>query len=137
MHEMALAEGVLVTALNHARSQQQAVRRVRVCIGQLQQIDLEVFRGCLDGVRDDDEPLLKGMEIDLRGETVSFTCRACQGAYGLADMADPPDEDELEAIHFVPELAHSYLRCPTCGSPDFQVMQGRGVWIDEIELVEG
>ena len=137
MHEMALAEGVLMTALDQGRSQNRAVRRMRVWIGQLQQIDLEVFRDCLAGVREKDEPLLQGMEIELMNETVGFTCRACERTYGLQDMAPPPGEDELEAIHFVPELAHSYIRCPDCQSPDFEVTQGRGVWIESIEMVEG
>jgi|SaaInlStandDraft_7_1057024.scaffolds.fasta_scaffold107749_2 hydrogenase nickel incorporation protein HypA/HybF len=136
MHEMALAEGVLMTALDQARTQDRAVRRVQVWIGQLQQIDLEVFRGCLDAVRDEDEPLLRGMEIDLKNEIVAFTCRACERTYGLDDMEKPPGEDELEAIHFVPELAHSYIRCPDCQSPDFEVTRGRGVWIETIELVD-
>ena len=36
-------------------------------------------------------------------------------------------------IHFVPELAHAYLRCPDCSSADFEVLGGRGVSIDAIE----
>lgn len=134
MHEMALAEGVLLTALEQARLQKAKIRRLRVCIGQLQSISLDVFRDCLVGVRDEDEPLLQGMEIELQLQTVEFACRACERSYGLKDLPDPPDDDELEAIHFVPELAHSYMCCPDCGSPDFEVTQGRGVWIDAIEV---
>ena len=43
------------------------------------------------------------------------------------------DDDAAEAIHFVPELAHAFMRCPDCGSPDFEVAAGRGVAISGIE----
>ena len=31
----------------------------------------------------------------------------------------PLEKDESEAIHFLPELAHTFIRCPQCGGPDF------------------
>jgi hydrogenase nickel incorporation protein HypA/HybF len=43
------------------------------------------------------------------------------------------DEDETEAIHFMPEIAHIYIRCPQCKSPDFDIIQGRGVQVGVIE----
>jgi hydrogenase nickel incorporation protein HypA/HybF len=43
---------------------------------------------------------------------------------------------EREAVHFLPEAAHAYLRCPRCGSVDFDVAAGRGVSIVSIELEE-
>ncbi len=41
-------------------------------------------------------------------------------------------ENEQEAIHFVPEAAHAFIRCPACGSPDFEISKGRGVWVERI-----
>jgi hydrogenase nickel incorporation protein HypA/HybF len=38
-------------------------------------------------------------------------------------------EDEAEAIHFVPEMARVYARCPTCSSHDFALAAGRGIWL--------
>ena len=43
-------------------------------------------------------------------------------------------EQEREAIHFLPESAHAYLRCPGCGGPDFVLAAGRGVSIEAVEL---
>ena len=42
-------------------------------------------------------------------------------------------EEQSEAIHFIPEVAHVYIRCPECESPDFEFVKGRGVWIESIE----
>jgi hydrogenase nickel incorporation protein HypA/HybF len=42
-------------------------------------------------------------------------------------------EETSEAVHFVPEMAHVYLKCPKCGSPDFEIAEGRGVWLASIK----
>jgi hydrogenase nickel incorporation protein HypA/HybF len=42
------------------------------------------------------------------------------------------EKENAEAIHFVPEIAYVYIRCPNCKSPDFEIMQGRGVWLERI-----
>ena len=43
------------------------------------------------------------------------------------------NEDESEAIHFIPEVAFVHTRCPKCGSPDFEIQKGRGVSITQIK----
>lgn len=135
MHEMALAEGVMATALASAHAQgDRPIRRLVIRVGQLQQIHTDVMRDCLQSVQPPEEPLLQNMVLELEIEPAAFACRACQHPYGLDDLPSAPDEDELEAIHFVPELAHSYIQCPSCGSPDFEVVSGRGVAIERIEV---
>ena len=44
------------------------------------------------------------------------------------------DEQTREAIHFLPEAAHAFIRCPSCKSPDYRVQAGRGVSIASITL---
>jgi len=46
------------------------------------------------------------------------------------------DEETSEAIHFVPEMAHVYIKCPSCDSPDFEVLEGRGVILASISGVK-
>lgn len=132
MHELALAEGVVATALKVAEGR--AVCRIVVVVGQLQQIDVDTFRDCVQQVVPAGEPTLAGLRVDFRTEPARFRCRACEQAFALSDLPEPPGSEELEAIHFVPELSHSYISCPSCGSPDFEVAAGRGIWIDHIEV---
>jgi hydrogenase nickel incorporation protein HypA/HybF len=134
MHEIALAEGVMATAVNLARQEGRPLRRIIVKVGQLQQIEADLLRECLHEVRPADEPLVAAMQLQLDIEPAGFACRGCAHEYGLADLANPPDANQLEAIHFVPELAHSYIQCPQCSSPDFAVVSGRGVWLEGVEL---
>lgn len=134
MHEFALAEAVVDAALETAARERMArLTRVVVRIGELQSIEREVFRFALAEVIPASEPRLAGAEIVLETEPARFRCRPCGRAFSLADTGGPADEDESEAIHFVPELAHAFLRCPDCASPDFEVEQGRGVVLQTLE----
>jgi len=62
-----------------------------------------------------------------------FKCRACGHKWFFEK--ETLDESTAEAIHFVPEVAHTYLKCPKCGSPDFEVVEGRGVWLESVKGV--
>lgn len=134
MHEFALADAVIRAALDAAKKERMCrIIRVDVRIGELQRIKRDVFEYALKQIRPAGEPLLESAEITLETEPVRFRCRPCGSAFGIDDTDGPSDEDQAEAIHFIPELAHSFIRCPRCHSPDFEVTQGRGVSIRSIE----
>ncbi len=134
MHEFALAEAVVHAALETAaREGISRLTRVVVQIGELQSIEREVFAFALREVIPASEPRLADARIDLEPEPARFRCRPCGRDFALADTAGPADEDESEAIHFIPEMAHAFLRCPDCGSPDFEVTAGRGVLLRALE----
>ena len=132
MHEFALAEAVVRTALQTADAEgMTAVRRVAVQVGELQSIKKDVFEFALKQTGSDDPRLAEtAMEVEII--PASFECRACGHRFTLAETAER-DATAKEAIHFVPELAHAFMKCPACESPDFEVADGRGVAIAEIE----
>jgi len=133
MHELALADAVIMSALDAARrAGMRRIDRIDVAVGELQRIRRDVFEFALREVLPREEPALASTRIDLEIEPVRFRCRPCGREFG-SDEAATRDESEQEAIHFVPELAHAFLRCPGCASPDFEVTQGRGVTIRAIE----
>jgi hydrogenase nickel incorporation protein HypA/HybF len=134
VHEWALAEGVLATARDVARRENLAtVTRIEVRIGELQHIKKDVFAFALKEVADRVPGNIGSPRIELEIEPASFRCRACAREFALAEGSDGLEPDEVESIHFVPELAHVHLRCPQCESPDFEVVRGRGVRIHAIE----
>jgi hydrogenase nickel incorporation protein HypA/HybF len=133
MHEWALAEGVMTTALQAGeKAGLKSIRRISIKIGELQRIDREVFRGALEAVKPDDARLA-ATELALEIEPSRFRCRPCKAEFTLAEAGGPLGGDPLESIHFIPELAHAFMACPRCDSPDFEVIQGRGVWIEDLE----
>jgi hydrogenase nickel incorporation protein HypA/HybF len=134
LHELALAEAVIAASLKAAAEQGMSrIERIDVRIGELQRISREVFRFALQEVVPAADARLAETEITLEVEAARFCCRPCGNAFALSDAGGPGSEDEAEAIHFIPELAHSFLQCPACGSPDFEVTGGRGVSIERVE----
>lgn len=134
MHEMALAEAVVAAAIETAEKNGIArITRIEVRVGELQRIDRDSFRFAIEQLIPPAEPRIAGAVLDVRGDPATFLCRRCGRSFGLDDAPSPGDRDASEAIHFVPELAHAYLRCPGCASPDFEVTAGRGVMLGAIE----
>jgi hydrogenase nickel incorporation protein HypA/HybF len=134
MHEFALADAVLRAALESAgREGLSRITRILVRVGELQQIKKDVFEYAMKEVRPVDDPRLEALEVLVEVEPASFRCRACEHEFTLAAAAGERGDDESEAIHFVPELAHAFMACPACQSPDFEFLRGREIEIVEIE----
>ncbi|MFA6107280.1 MAG: hydrogenase nickel incorporation protein HypA [Candidatus Latescibacterota bacterium] len=135
MHEFALAEGVIAAAMQAAaEGGVHRIATVRVAVGELQQIDPETFTGALRELVPATSEALIGAGFEVTLEPALLRCRACNAEFGLpAAGGTTLDEQASEAVHFVPELAHTWLRCPSCGSPDFEVIRGRGVWLTAVE----
>jgi hydrogenase nickel incorporation protein HypA/HybF len=77
--------------------------------------------------------MLKQTEIELENEKAVLKCRVCGHQWAFSDVMKELSEEDSESIHFVPDIAHVYIRCPKCNSPDFEIVEGRGVWIEYIE----
>ncbi len=134
MHEWALAESIVLGIAEYVRSVGgNAAGRVVVSLGELQAIDREIFEFALNElVR---ESPIKIGKIELVNEEARFKCRSCGYVWSLKDVN--LGEDVREAIHFVPEVVHTFLECPKCGSRDYEVISGRGVKIISVEVVRG
>ena len=131
MHEWALAEGVISTATRFAEENDLTeVTEVVVMVGELQQVEHEVLQFAFEQLK---TPLFKNAEFVLKTQPAKFRCRNCGHEWGFT--AEGMTEEVSEAIHFVPEMAHVYIKCCQCGSPDFEVTEGRGVWLATIKGV--
>ena len=132
MHEWALAEAVVSTTLKIAEEKElKEVIELKIKIGELQQIDQEIFEFALSQLR---SPMLKNAKFSLETVNAELKCRVCNHKWKFSTKN--LNEDVSEFIHFVPEIAHTYLKCPKCGSPDFEILTGRGVWLDSIKGVK-
>ncbi|MCD6538964.1 hydrogenase nickel incorporation protein HypA [Candidatus Bathyarchaeota archaeon] len=132
MHEWALAEAVISTISRLAESEGlREIKEVKLKIGELQQIELEVFKFALTQLRD--SSLLKNAKFNIEVVNAEIKCRNCGFKWSLEK--EKIDRDAAEAIHFIPEVIHAFIRCPKCGSPDFEITGGRGVWIEDLKGV--
>ncbi len=146
MHEWALAESVIETVKESVRNRGRGrVVSVTLLFGELQAIDEEIFKSGLryqlessqsGGGEEYEEPVLISPDVfSVETEKASFLCNRCGNEWSFDSHPDLGDE-EREAIHFMPEAAHAYMRCPACGSPDFSVERGRGVLVKSILFEE-
>ncbi len=109
------------------------VSGVTVRLGELQQIDMEIFEFSLKEIAG-----LEKMKLDIKIETEKalLRCMVCGNEWDISGAPKGIGEDEAEFIHFVPDVAHVYLRCPGCKSPDFEILRGRGVRVESIRGVK-
>jgi len=130
VHEWALAEAVLeAVRIEQTRSGRRSARTT-IRFGELQGIDQDVFRSGLEQLREQDETLQ--FELIFQTEPAGFRCAVCEPEWALSECER--DDAPREAVHFLPEVVHSFVACPSCGSADFRVVRGRGVTIEGIDF---
>lgn len=127
-----MAEGVVSAATRIAEEEGlEEVNEVTVRIGELQQVEHEGLKYALNHLR---TPIMRNTRFILKPIPAELRCRVCGEEWRFNPEA--LDGQVSEAIHFVPEMAHVYLKCPRCGSPDFEVVEGRGVWLAYVKGVK-
>lgn len=130
MHEWSLAEAVLKSSVEEAKKRDlKKLTEVKVVLGELQGVEEEIVKFGLDNLKKG--TIAEEADFIFIKESAAFQCRNCQNIWKLKDI-NLQDYSIKESIHFVPEVVHSFIRCTKCGSPDFEVVRGRGIYIKEI-----
>ncbi len=129
MHEWALAEATVEAVRREAAGRR--VLGIRLAFGELQQVDRDIFAEALTDLAQ--AAGIDAAAFEIADEPARFACRACAATWAFADVPTLSGGDR-EAIHLLPEAAHVFLRCPRCGSVDFDVAAGRGVSITGIDV---
>jgi hydrogenase nickel incorporation protein HypA/HybF len=129
MHEWALAEAVIAAATEIAEKEKlKQVTEITIKIGELQQVEREILSFALGQLKSEG---FKNTRFRITKGKTKLKCRAC-GERWLFQKSKL-NKDITEAIHFVPEVAHTYIKCPRCGSPDFEITEGRGIWLENVK----
>ena len=131
MHEWALADSVITAAFDFAKKKKmKKLEEIKIGIGELQQIDKEILRFALNEILKEKR---KKIKFVFEIEKSKMKCNNCESIWSFDDIKKGLNEDEVESIHFVPEVALAHLRCPKCKSPDFEIVKGRGISIISIK----
>jgi hydrogenase nickel incorporation protein HypA/HybF len=129
MHEWALAEAVLKAATDIAEKENLAeVTEVNMKIGEMQQVERPILRFALKQLKPAN---FKNAKFRITTAKTTLKCHVCGNTWLFEKQK--LDDATKEAIHFVPEVAHTYIKCPKCGSPDFEIAQGRGIWLETVK----
>ena len=132
MHEWALAEAVISTASQIAEKEGiKEIKEVRIKVGELQQIELNILEFALSQLK---TSKFEKANFNIETLKAKLKCRVCGRQWIFS--REKLGEDVAEAVHFVPEIAHIFIKCPKCDSPDFEILQGRGIWLESIKGVK-
>ncbi len=132
MHEWALAEAILSSAKQIAEKEHVAtVTEVTIRVGELQQVEPPILRFALTQMK---QGIFGKTKFRILRAKSTLKCRVCGTSWQY--NTKKVDKATSEAIHFVPEAAHTYIKCPKCGSPDFEIVAGRGVWLEDLKGVK-
>jgi hydrogenase nickel incorporation protein HypA/HybF len=132
MHEWALADAVVSSAKKIAKEKDiKKIDEVTVVLGDLQNVNVEAFTFLFKEIISKEEDIVKEANIVIENEPPTFECTSCENVFTHEDTKKLT-HDESETIHFVPELAKLFIKCPKCESPDFKVIKGRGVYLKNI-----
>jgi len=111
MHEMSLAEGVLVVVQDAARAHHPCtVRIVRLEIGALAAVECEALRFAFEVVKRGS--VAEGAQLDIV-EVPGSACMQCSRSVAVSERGEP---------------------CPECGSWQLQVTGGDQMRVRELEL---
>ncbi|MEM1646198.1 MAG: hydrogenase nickel incorporation protein HypA [Ignisphaera sp.] len=131
MHEWALAEAIIETIIAKAsENKMKNIGYVKVKLGKLQQIDKNILAFAINELLKlaKNEHGIEVKEIIFDDEEVVAKCLRCGYRWDL-DL-ESIDELSKEYIHFIPEVVHTFISCPQCGSHDYEVVSGRGISIE-------
>ncbi|MEM3616583.1 MAG: hydrogenase nickel incorporation protein HypA [Candidatus Bathyarchaeia archaeon] len=132
MHEWALAEAIISSVSQVVEKEGlKEVREVKIKVGELQQVEVDILEFALSELKMDK---LRNAKFSIETVKAELQCKVCGHKWSF--NKNKLDEESAEAIHFVPETAHAYIKCPRCGSPDFEILQGRGVWLESVRGVK-
>jgi len=130
MHEWSLAYAVVSASIEHCVKQGKKQATAIIELGELQQIDKEIFEDALKEISSGQTECVLSFKIEIK--PAEFNCRKCGKKWTFDEEQKKLNEDNQECIHFIPEVVHSFTRCPNCKSSDFEVIEGRGVSIKGI-----
>jgi hydrogenase nickel incorporation protein HypA/HybF len=128
MHEWALAEAIITSASQIAEEEElKKITEVKIKVGELQQVELDILEFALSQLK---MGRFENAKFKIKTVKAKLRCRIC--GYEWAFSKNELNQKAAEAIHFIPEIAHTYMKCPKCNSPDFEILEGRGVWLESI-----
>jgi len=143
VHEWSLASGIILTLKKIVEEKKaRGVREVKIVVGELSQIDKDILRDAVTTLAE--EELGYKVNIVMEEEKARLKCNTCGYEFGFNEAFEQlkrifcpdlkPGEECENPVHYVPELVSTYVRCPRCGSPDIEIIAGRGVWIKTVVL---
>jgi hydrogenase nickel incorporation protein HypA/HybF len=124
MHEWAIAMSVVSSVEKWSLERNSEVKRVFLSIPSLSMLEVEVLLEAFNTIKKESKVCNAELEVRMRDQ--NFKCRSCGNVFTLNDIRDQLDPvlrdyGEENPLHIVPSLITAFVKCPKCGSHDFEV----------------
>ena len=141
MHEWSLAE-VILESLKSLVKQEKArsLIEVEISYGEMMELEPEILEFALEDLSKDAN--LGNPRFLLSEERSYFKCNSCGYRWELEEahkqlsedlgILEEPTGEKESPLHFIPDLVQVFMKCPRCGSRDFEVESGRTIKITRV-----
>lgn len=134
MHEWSLASGIIETVSDeYAKQNARNVKSIDIMVGEISQIEVDILSDALKTLKIG--TVVENSQINIEIERTDLKCRECGHTWGFEEVRnelDPISDGGDNPVHYLPESIAAFVGCPKCGSPDMEVMGGRGVRISKM-----
>lgn len=134
VHEWSLASGIVKSIEDECRRQSvSGVSSVELAVGELSQIEVRALRQALEELRKG--TVMGGCKIRILREKTRFRCSECGHSWPFSKSKqelEPLEKGGDNAVHYLPSTVNAFIRCPRCGSPDFQIASGLALSIRKV-----
>ncbi len=145
MHEWSLAEAVVNSLLSFARKEGvSSFREVELTFGEVMELNRDIFRTAFEELSRGTP--LEGARLVIREEPALFRCNSCGHTWDFDEahkmlshelgILEEPSGDRESPLHFLPDLARALLKCPSCGSRDFELVSGKNLRVSRVVISE-
>ena len=87
MHEWALAESIILTALKESEKKKlKIINEINISIGELQQIELDIFNFVIKEILKEYDNKLKNVKIYIEIDESKLKCKVCNNIWKFSDI---------------------------------------------------
>jgi len=111
MHEMIVAQNVLAAILDEASKQSAKPTAAKISCGKLNVINDEALRFAFGAIAKGTS--CEGVELEIEHKPIRAHCKNCNAEF---------------------DVENSYLKCPKCGSDDYELLPDAPLLLEEIDF---
>ena len=111
------------------------VKSITLRVGLLSLVDYDALKFALNIAAKSTS--VEGAVVNIIPVKPRFKCRKCGYEWSISQESLNKISNKYDltpALHLYPDIIVRFLTCPKCGSNDVELIEGRGVVLESIEL---
>jgi len=131
VHEASIAYNIIQIAIKVAtENKAKKINRITIVVGELNFLDLEALKFAFEVLVEN--TMAEKAELGIKLVPAKFKCLKCGEEWEFSSSKIM--NNAVNKIHFTPELIVDYLKCPRCNSNEFEIINGKELYVENIEV---